>query len=174
MLCRDCETRIGDCENYVSGIVLQEDGRFPALDAVKPVSTPAGFEWQLGDTSAATTTGADDTARNAGFEWQLGDASALDVQSIARFAASVIWRASRSETYCGVTLGDKYNAEFANFLLGKAAFPASSRLLVELVNPEKPPRVDRIVVAPESTRDGGFHVHQFCMVGMWFRLIVGE
>lgn len=150
MLCRQCEHIISKSESYVASVALQEDGTFPALSLVKVVPSAPDPEWQI------------------------GDASALDVDAITRFAASVVWRASASVMYSTLSLGDKYGAEFADYLLTPGSpFPGHARLIVEFMNPQNLPRVDRMVVAPESTRDGGFHVYQFCMFGIWFRLLVG-
>lgn len=149
MLCRSCEERIGKAETYVASIALQSDGTFPALDAVTTLQAPADSEWSV------------------------GDASALDVDALTYFALSVIWRASVSTLYKGLSLGSNYEAAIGAYLLGHAAVPASARVILELMKPANLPRVDRMVVAPESTRDGSFHVYQFCMFGFWFRILVG-
>jgi hypothetical protein len=149
MLCRDCEEVIGRAETYVAAIALQDDGTFPALANVVPIP------------------GASDG------EWQVADASALDTDALAAFAASVVWRASASTLYGKVTLGEKHGRAFASYIRGKAPFPSGARLLVEFLDPKNLPRIDRMVVAPESAREDGYHVHQFCMFGMWFRLAVG-
>lgn len=150
MLCDSCEDRIGKWENYVAGVALQTDDSFPAFSAAKPLRGASNGEHTL------------------------ADAAALDAATIARFASSVIWRASVSATFDQVSLGGKYEQVLAQYLLDDAAsFPANAALLVELYNPVKRPRIDRAVVPPESTKDTGYHVHQFCLFGMWFRLLVG-
>jgi hypothetical protein len=152
MLCRQCEQIISKSENYVASVALQEDGTFPALALTKIVPSPPDLEWRI------------------------GDASALDIDAIARFAVSIVWRASASvsATFTKTNLGDKFASEFADYLLSPGrSFPGQTRLILEFMDPQNLPRVDRMVVAPESKRDGGFHVHQFCIFGMWFRLLVG-
>ena len=150
MLCRPCEERIGPSEKYAASIALNEDGTFPAIDKTTVVPTPPDPEWKI------------------------GDASALDCDVIAYFVASVVWRASVSARFPKVSLGTKYDTAFADYLLGRTTFPSSARLMVELMQPGNLPRVDRMIVAPEGQRDDGFHVYQFCMFGMWFRLMVGN
>lgn len=149
MLCAECEKRFGVPEAYVASVALQNDDTFPALTKTVVLPTEPDHEWKL------------------------GDASALDCAKISYFAASVVWRASVSALYSSLSLGNKYNAEFATFLLGNSSFPAHAILLLEFMWPTNLPRVDRMVVAPESQKDGTFHVYQFCMFGMWFRLLVG-
>jgi hypothetical protein len=150
MLCAECESIVAGPENYVSSVAVREDDSFPAADGLKPLPTPSGTHWQL------------------------GDASALDCASISHFAASVIWRASVSSLYKGHTLGDKYNKDFAAYLLGEKGFPRNAVLIVETIEPQDLPRVDRLVVPPEMTRIGSCHLHQFCTFGLWFRMMVGN
>jgi hypothetical protein len=150
MLCRPCEERIGPSENYLSSIALKEDGTFPALDKTAIVPTPTDAEWKI------------------------GDASALNCEVIAYFALSIVWRASVSTRFAKISLGPKYDAAFADYLLGRTPFPTSARLVVEFMQPGDLPRVDRVIVTPEGQRDDGYHIYQFCMFGMWFRLMVGN
>ncbi len=149
MLCRTCEELLSDWEKYVASIALQEDDSFPALAKTSILQMPPGFEWKV------------------------GDAARLETEKIARFATSVIWRASVSTIFQEVTLGNKYNRAFATYLLGDSQFPAQACLLVEFMNPQDIPRVDRNVVHPESQKNGSYHCHQFCAFGIWFRLFVG-
>ncbi len=150
LLCRDCEELFSDWEDYISIIAVQSDNSFPALDQL------------LNFTSLAGTND------------QVGDASNLNTEKIALFAASVLWRASVSETFSEVNFGDKYNKLYQNYLLGKSQFPEQSCLVLEFVNPKSGPRVDRYVVHPESQKkDGAYHCHQFFLFGMWFRLFIG-
>ncbi len=150
MLCRPCEERFGPAEQYVASIAVNENGTFPAVAKTTVVPTAPDPEWKI------------------------GDASALDCDAIAYFVVSVIWRASVSARFPKISLGPKYSAEFAEYLLGRSSFPSSARLMVEFMQPGSLPRVDRMIVAPEGQSDVGFHVYQFCMFGMWFRLMVGS
>lgn len=149
MLCRACEEIIGKAESYVASVALQSDGTFPALANTVLVPAPTDPEWRV------------------------GDANKLNVDAITHFALSVIWRASVSKLYDGLSLGSNYEPLIGQYLLGNAALPPQVRLMVELMKPSNLPRVDRMVVAPESQRDGAFHVYQFCMFGIWFRVLVG-
>ena len=149
MLCRPCEERFGPSERYVASIALNEEGAFPALaktDAL--VSAP-------------------------GAEWSVGNASALDCAAITYFAASVVWRQSVSTRFPKVSLGPVYGATFAEYLLGRAPFPPNARLMVEFIRPTKPPRVDRTVATFGGKRGSGYHIYQFIVFGIWFRMMVG-
>lgn len=150
MLCGQCEQRLGRWETYVSGVALQSDDAFPALAAAK---------------SRPTITVGD---------WQVADLSSLDTEAISRFAASVVWRASASQLFSGVSLGAHADSFAAYVLTDGAMLPSSARLLINLLDPPAAPRIDRVVVAPASSREGGYHVHHFAMFGMWFRLMVGN
>ena len=149
MLCDRCEQRIGRWENYVAGIALQVDDTFPALDQSVFVRDV--------------------------YDWRVVDLSALDTVAIVRFAVSVVWRASESATFSSVHLRS-YSKAFRVFLFDDAhPLPASSRLIVKLIDTKKGgPRVDRAVVPPASTREGMYHVHHFAMFGFWFHLMVGN
>jgi hypothetical protein len=148
MLCEPCEARFAGWEDYVARICLQEDDRFPALEAVVPIGPRSG------------------------------DASALDCAVIARFAASVIWRASASAQFPEVRLGP-YASEIVEYLKDDTArLPERSRLLVELFHMKGyPPEIrsvtDHAVVAPGSWRWRGHRDHRFAWFGMWFSLSVG-
>jgi hypothetical protein len=148
MLCSDCEALIGRREQYVSTITVDAAGSFPALSQTPPVHV-----------------------HNA--EWKTADASALDCDALAYFASSVIWRAHISDLYPKVTLGS-HGAAFADYLLERAPFPKHAMLIIEFVQPATGPRIDRVIVHPESVPDTGFHLHHFAMVGMVFRLLVGR
>ena len=149
LLCSACEQRFGIVENYISRIVVQEDGAFPALDATTLV--PGRQDAEL----------------------RVATAQSLDRDAIARFAAMVIWRASESSLYPNLSLGDVYAQRFADYLLGRSPFPSQTRLVVELLMPSEP-RIDRAVIKPESAREpAGYRLHQFVVFGLWFRLFVG-
>lgn len=148
MLCRPCEERIGDREKYVSTIAVDAAGAFPAVQQSRPVYVHDS-------------------------EWKVADASSLDCDAIAYFAASVIWRASISDVFSRVTLGS-YESRLGAYLLGVAPFPSGVLLIVEFMQPVSGPRVDRLIVEPESQRHAGYHHHAFTMFGMLFRLLVGN
>lgn len=153
MLCGSCEQRISTWENYLAQIAVQSDDTFPALAQAQRVLSMG-------------------TAEIAVF-----DVSSLDVAIIERFAVSVIWRASASETlFENVYLGDRYHAELGAFLLDDSAtLPSYARLMVELLDAQRStPRLDRVVLPPHSGNRQGYFVHRFSLFGIVFNLIVGR
>lgn len=151
MLCTNCEQRLGVWDNYASQIALHVDDTFPARAQAqrKP-------ELDVED-------------------WLGVDLSALNVASLTRFATSVIWRAhTSSEFFPEVRLGP-HAATLAAYLLDpNAALPDCARLIVHIIEHQRGPRVDRVVVGPAASREDGYHVHHFATFGMWFRLMVGS
>jgi hypothetical protein len=148
LLCQNAEGRFSTWEKTVARIALQSDETFPAKDAVV----------QLPDTEAEGESVAD------------GSALPLD---IIPFALSVIWRASVSTLFPKVSLGNRYNEEFRRFLVGDTAVPSNVRLFVSIVNVNATPRIDRVVIPPDTLRVNGFHTHQFGHFGFYFHVIVG-
>ncbi len=149
LLCDACEQRFGNWETYVANIALQTDGRFPALANAMPI---AGLAYE---------------------NWRAVDLAGLQPATLARFAASVIWRASVSAVFPGVSLGT-YASAFASYLLDDGVpVPSCARIVLQIIDPAPGPRVDRVVVAPSSSREGGYHMHHFAMFGMWFQVAVG-
>ena len=149
MLCSDCEQRIGIWENYVGGAALQKDDTFPGLEATTPL---------IGSRNDATS---------------IVDGSALNKDAVCRFAASVIWRASKSQKFHRVKLG-KYEDEIAAYLLNDAApLPAFASLILTMFPIRGGLMTDHCVTAPYSWRRGTIHVHLFAMCGLSFRLAIG-
>ncbi len=150
LLCPDCEQKVGRWETHVASLALQPDDSFPALDSVLllPDGDLDGF--------------------------RVADGTPLpEPEKIVLFATSVVWRASVSTRFPKVSLGSRYEQDFREYLQGKATMPSNVRLLVQLIDPKAGPRSDRLVVHPESKRDGGHHVHQFAVFGMHFYVAVG-
>jgi hypothetical protein len=152
MLGSECEQRFSTWEKYVAEQALQADDSFPALTAAKQVP-----------------------GRVVG-NWNVVDLSVLDVGTLVRFAASVVWRASKSTVHFpGISLGP-YEAAFGAYLLDEnpgTPLPDCARLLVQFIDVQTSPRVDRVVVAPSCSREGSYRVHHFAMFGMWFQMMVG-
>jgi hypothetical protein len=152
MLDTECEQRFGTWENYISKQALQTDDSFPALTAAKQIPGLV-----VGN-------------------WRVVDLSGLDVGKLVRFAASVVWRASKSTVHFpSITLGP-YESAFAAYLLDDdplTPLPECARLLVQLIDDQTTPRVDRGVSAPWRSKEGSYHVHHFAMFGMWFQMMVG-
>ncbi len=151
LLCKRCEARIKPWEDCVAAISLQEDDRFPALEAATP------FVGNVGDPLI------------------LADASTLDIEKLVRFAVSVIWRASVSSKVPEVKLGRHEEGVAAYLRDDSAPFPEHARLRLELIRPMSEARFDRSVWGPYTHRDD-LHlvrVHSFYWFGMWFHLHVG-
>jgi len=149
LLCQACEAAFSGREDYVAGVVLQTNGKFPALDMVTTLQT-------------------DDV-------WDVGDGSSLDTEQLAYFAASIVWRASESQLYPNTILGSTYSVPFKEYLLGKAPLPEETRVAVELIQRGTGPHIERMVVPPESRRTSeGFALHQFLLFGVLFRVCVGQ
>ena len=146
LLCGDCEQVFSRWENAVSQLVVQGDGTFPWLAAL-PHSVPG----------------------------KPADSSGLDTDTITRFAASVLWRASVAKTVPEVSLGPTYDEAFRLFLQGKADFPSSASLIVSLFTPAPPgaSRIDRSFIMPASKRLERCHTHWFHLCGVRFFFYVG-
>jgi hypothetical protein len=146
LLCTNCENRFSVAENVTSKLVWQVDDTFPWLSKLGPTIGENVF-----------------------------DSSAIDVSSVAYFAASIIWRTTMSHGYLGPGLG-KYEVAFRQYLLDKSPFPKQACLLVGLMtdpaNPALPP-ADRVVTLPKTWRANGHHVHEFAICGVFFHLLVG-
>jgi len=149
MLCDACERRFGRWEDYVAGISLHPDDSFPALEAVKIIGTAGACAWAV------------------------ADASELECDKIARFSASVIWRASVSLAFPHVSLGP-YADDIATYLRTDGApMPDCARLIVELFYLKGRPRADQGVVGPAVSKEPGFHAHRVYLFGMGLNLCVG-
>lgn len=150
LLCEPCEQVIGVSERYVSQIVRQQDGSFPALTMVQRVLSPPGTATE-----------------------HAADASSLDTDAIARFAASIFWRASVSTRFTELTLG-RYEEHFRNFLRRQAAFPVDARLIATLIRPIDSSPVDQVMTMPAGSRaDGYYHQYIFVVLGIELLLAVG-
>jgi hypothetical protein len=149
LLCPVCEARFKRWEDYLAAVSLQEDDRFPALDAMR-------VEGVAGEVVSA-------------------DASALDCDALARLAVSVTWRASVSEMVPEVDLGP-FEDSLAQYLLTDGApLPEHARVMFMVTPPMGPEqRVDRIVSHPYARRVATFRLHGFHTFGAWFATCVGN
>jgi hypothetical protein len=155
MLCNDCEQKLCVWEKYASTTLVQADGTFPWLVQSRDVAM----------------------ALNGGDPLGYLDSSSLDTETLSRFAASVVWRASVSEEACPkVDLGHRYEESFRRYLKGEAPFPSHASLIVYLLTvPVKGlPPADRIVTLPTQMRDGPCMRHWFILCGVAFYLFVGN
>lgn len=152
LLCRPCDgVLLGPNDDLVSRLVVQKDLSAPFLQ-------------QLGT-----------TVERAGVSWRLALPGSLDLAAICYFGSSVIWRASISRVVPNCQLGP-YAEAFRQYLLGTAQFPSSAACLVFFHDnpPENTPyTLDRLFTMPISTRQDGFHQHEFMVCGLHYRLFVG-
>jgi hypothetical protein len=150
LLCTSCERRLADDEVYVASVGLHDDAPFTACDLVRPLPDLSG----------------------GGFV--IGDASMLEHTAIVRFGVAVLWRASVSQAYRDVHLGERYEDALGSYLLrDDARFPDHARLMVELFASPRDVRHDRLVLSPTSENAGAFHVHRFALYGFSFHLVSG-
>lgn len=107
LLCGACEQRFGRWENYAARVSLQLDGRFPALERVRPcLDLP-----------------------------EICDASSLDCDALGRFATSIIWRRSIS-TVEDFSLGRDANRAIQDFLRSDyTLLPANTHVFCWLIRP---------------------------------------
>lgn len=151
LLCFECEKRFSVWETYVAKrVARQADDRFPGLDAIEPSRLPT------------------DKSRRA------IDASALDVDKIASFAASILWRASVSSTVPDLSLGARYDEEFRKFLHGESPFPQNVRLFFQLLLSDEEMPVDKVMTVPRNMHGDGHEFYIFAGCGMLMGLVVGD
>jgi hypothetical protein len=150
MLCNACEAIIEPAERCVSEIALQADDTFPALENIldashlKPGSVPLPVKVPFLDTSA-----------------------------LARFAASVVWRAAVSKK-CSTSLGPYAETLRAYLLDSGARLPAGVHVVTFVhdgrgVNG----RPDHALLSPSASRALGCHWHAFSGCGFRFVTSVG-
>jgi hypothetical protein len=103
--------------------------------------------------------------------------SIINVQSYKYFAASMFWRGSAgrwsgpgSNEWRG-TLGEKYQEEFRQYLLGICPFPHGALLVIFIAN-----EVDPLIFATvtSSKKENGYHLHKFYIPGVEFRMFLGS
>lgn len=98
----------------------------------------------------------------------------IDVAKIAYYASSIFWRASvcsNNDTEHEPKLGTRYESEFREYLLGKADFPSSAVLVVQIATSNSPLQM---FCFPFSQRHaGGYHQYTFFAQGVLFWLFVG-
>jgi hypothetical protein len=140
LLCFDCEQRFCRLERYVSQIAVQDDGSFPWLETVHEIPS---FR-------------------------RIKDSSTVDVETIARFACSVVWRGSVSSTL-KPSLGE-HEQPMAEYLLDSGALPTEVCVVVHLLTD---PRLQRTLIPPQGQNSDGFDTHWFVVCGAEFQVFVG-
>jgi hypothetical protein len=100
----------------------------------------------------------------------------ISVSKLVYFAASVFWRAG-VQTWkipvgeARIELGNPYEEQFRQYLMGKVDFPAEAALLVSVSSSPDPLLICGVHSAREAA---GFHVHTLVIPGISFRLCVGK
>jgi len=98
----------------------------------------------------------------------------IDVRKITYYASSIFWRASVCSSNGEENqpkLGERYECQFREYLLGNADFPLSAVLVVQVAKAESPLQA---FCFPFSQRHaGGYHQHTFLAQGVLFWLFVG-
>lgn len=147
LLCGDCEARFSEREDYLAALTETDaTGRPKIVRDVTRLNTPRGVLVELG--------------------------SAIDTQTLAYFAASVLWRSCAMSLDC--RLGP-YEQDFRSYLLGNADFPCSAAVGLSIVesslltaNPEN------WVTLPSSQHAHSVWLHGFIVCGLAFRCFVGR
>jgi hypothetical protein len=150
LLCPACEDLIRPWETYVSTISRDEAG-FPALTTALAHLIPGGV--------GTVTRGA--------------DISTLDVDAIAKFGVSVLWRAAACpRLFPKLRLGPCYDA-FAQYLRGLAPFPSQACLLLHLIDRDDVPQLSQLIAPPSVSKHRDHHCYAFLIFGMSFEFHVG-
>jgi hypothetical protein len=153
LLCDECEQRLGKDEGYVRALAAQEDNRLGLLDLVTP--TPS----QLPNYLVA----------------RLGS---LELQAIARFGASVFWRASVSglRDCRGLRLWKNQVEELRGYVLATRPWSVEMCLMLYglVEDAGQPSNHGHTTVFPTSYRSGEHGWHQFAVCGLVFTLALGD
>ena len=153
LLCAKCEQAFSaGFENYVSTVAAQKDRSFPALANVTATQNKRIVS-QDGSKS-------------------LYSSGSLDVDKLARFAASVIWRASISTHphVDEVQLGP-YEEPVREYLLNRTPLPNTVSVCMRLLTKSE---MQSALFLPFSKRFAGGWMHQFLVNGLYFTVHVGQ
>ncbi|WP_437671560.1 hypothetical protein [Sorangium sp. So ce131] len=148
LLCSDCEQKLGVWDAYAAKVSRKDTG-FIALESAMEI--PGLVH---GETVGASI-------------------SKLDVDALAKFGASVFWRASVCSKLPHTHLG-KYEDEFRNYLYDQGTFPENARLILHLLRGTPDGPTDQTLGLVGSTRANGYHMHSFFVFGLWYTLFVGQ
>jgi hypothetical protein len=144
LLCRACEDRFGKWERYAYPVLAQRDSDFPWLAASRTVVGRAA------------------------------DSSAMDVDALARFLLSIVWRLGVYKA--ARTRQEKPDEEATRrYLLGQTAFPEQAVLAVTLLDPSDSTlaRVDRLFTNIWLGGGNGYQLYQVVILGVDARLLMG-
>jgi hypothetical protein len=153
LLCDDCEQRFGVDERYAADFAYQADGTAPRFFETITLMDPQ-----------------DQDAVRGAF------ANGIELGTLARFGAGVLWRAHVSKEAPGCSLGDRYGEEFRRYLFAEADFPLKRSRLHAVSGRHSwvgPGEAGRACLLPNSRRLDGFHSHTILVCGMHFEFVVG-
>ncbi len=158
LLCADCEKRFDhEGENWVLKHCYRGRGVF-RLRTMLEQSIPVGIDSDSRIYSAPSVSG-------------------VSVDSLVYFCASVFWRASvvdwwsSGRKYEQISLGDRYQEEIRQYLLGNAKFPERAAVIVIVSGLRQPVLAFNF---PISIRVELCHSHRLHIPGMTFLLVVGK
>lgn len=154
LLCRSCETKFGEAENYVLPLIRQRDTSFPLLEMLK-ASTPLGPTPNGSRVYSATAVG-------------------IDVGRLAYFALSVFWRAS---VHVWTTLNGQpismplrsYEEPLRKFLNGESGFPPGVVLKVVVCADKES---QGMVFAPVEWSNDLHTGYEMTVLGVCFTVVV--
>lgn len=145
-----CEDRLGVWEDYVSQLAYK-DGAFPALATARANLIAGGTPGK-----------------------EAGRLASLNVDFIARFGASVLWRGSQFRKELPSLQLGPYADELRRYLRDEAPFPKNARMLLTLMDNDEVPQLSQMLLLPGSWRHEGNHWHAFMCFGLHFDLIIGR
>jgi hypothetical protein len=146
LLCEPCEQKVGRWDNCASALAKQPNGTIPLLGMLEPAPMLDG----------------------------VFRAPNIDVDALARFGASVFWRASISAAFPKFQLGHDDEEAMRQYLNGESTFPTRARLTLAIIKADDSP-VDEVVTSPDGRRADGYrHEHVFVAHGLHFLLSLGS
>lgn len=159
LMCRDCEQRLGRDEDYVKRLAFQDDGTLGVMGlvdpstAIRPAGNPIGVHTRA---------------------YPLHDLNCLPV---ARFAASVFWRAhvAKKAKIDSLFLWNPQAEALRLFVLGAKSLPQQMCLgMWALAEGEELNTVhSRTWSTPSTAKKGADSQHQFIVAGLMFTLTTG-
>jgi hypothetical protein len=152
LLCEACDELLANDDNYVLDLAYI-DGNAAILGALVPVED-AGE----GLTSLCVLN------------------PEIDRKRLCRFAASVLWRGHIARSVPACDVGERYEEDLRQYLLGKADFPAYLylTLLVHLPAPDGQNLIGNLFLTPRSARQRGYYSHSFAICGLQFLFTAGK
>ncbi len=159
MLCWPCEQQLGRDEDYVSRLAYREGGTLGFIDALPVGSIRSSY------------------AEDLRMHVRAASIATLDCQAIARFAASVFWRAhvARRPKVQALRLWNPQAEALRRFIRGEAMLPARMCInVIAIVDEDAMTSVHATTTTlPSSGPKGDDSFHQFVAAGLLFNLGTG-